>query len=349
MADWTTRAALVNPNRRKLLTALCSSTVAGASGLGHVIAQAATTTSLQCSGAYSDSLFHTQNLKQFAQQVGTLSQGAVQIDVVSNSKLMPMKEVMPALSKGDLAMGEIFMSNFSQQYPLFAIDSLPFIVRNSDDAKRLWNATRPPIEALLKKQGIRLLYAAPWPGQGLFAHNPINRLADLKGLKFRVNNEATVFISDMSGASSVDIAANNLLKAIQNGQVDVMVTSSTTGVDSQAWNAMGTFMDVHAWIPKNLILFSEQHWAKLPEPTKKAIETSAKQAEERGWQLAKDADDAAQKVLAGHGVKILPPSYELRRELNSVGEKFARGWAKNAGVDSSSALIGYYFAKGENQ
>ncbi len=342
MSDWNVSTTPASPSRRKLLAAMGAG--AGVAWSGSALAQTPATT-LKCSGAYTDALFHTQNLQQFASQVGSLTQGATKIEVVSNSKLMPMKDVLPALGKGDLALGEIFMSNFGQQYPLLAIDSLPFIVRGFPEAQRLWEATRQPIQDLLQKQGVHVLYAAAWPGQGLFSRAPINKLDDLKGLKFRVNNDATKYIAEVAGALPVDIAANNLAKAIQAGNVDVMVTSSTTGVDSQAWNAMGYFIDMRAWIPKNLVCISEQVWAKLPAATKTAMETAAKQAETRSWQLAKEADDGAQKILLERGVKISTPSFELRRSLDTLGERFAREWSKTVGMAGATALLTYYFPK----
>ncbi len=345
MADRTTQATQANhPTRRAVLA------MGAGAGLGLALpAQAQASKAgitLQCAGAYTDALFHTQNLKQFASQAVSQSKGSLQIDVVSNAKLMPMTDVLPALTKGDLAMGEIFMSNFGAQYPLLAIDSLPFIVRNTDDAKRLWDATRKPIEEMFAKQGIRVLYTAPWPGQGLFSRTQVNKLDDVRGLKFRANNQATKYIAETAGAIPADTPANTLAKSIKNGEVDVMVTSSTTGVDSESWHAMGHFVDMRAWIPKNLILISEKHWAKLPEEAKTALLDAAKTAEARGWQLAKDADDKAQRLLTQNGTLIVPPSYELRRQLDLMGEKFAREWSGKAGVNGAGALINYYFPKG---
>lgn len=344
MADRNTYATPAHPSRRDALLQLGALAGAGLAASWPHQALAAPV-QLKIAGAYTDALFHTQNLQQFAREASQSSQGALQLEVVSNSKLMPMNEVLPALSKGELAIGEIFMSNFSKQYPLFAIDSLPFIVHSFDDARRLWEHTRAPTEALLKKQGIRVLYAAPWPGQGLFARNAIGKLDDVKGQKFRVNNDATKYIAEVAGATPVDIPANNLAKAIQAGQIDVMVTSSTTGVDSQSWNAMGVFIDMRAWIPKNIICMSEQVFGKLPEAARTALDNAARQAEVRGWQLAKDADNAAQKVLAERGTKISGPTYELRHKLDQLGERFARDWSGKAGVESANALLSYYFAK----
>ena len=49
------------------------------------------------------------------------------------------------------------------------------------------------------------------------------------------------------------------------------------------------------------------------------------------------------RVLVEHGTKISQPSYELRRTLDLMGEKFAREWSGRAGVEGASALITYYF------
>ena len=109
MADHNSNETLASPSRRKALTRMG---LAAGSGmvwsLPHIASAAATP--LKCAGAYTDTLFHTRNLTQFAREANGLSQGGLQIEVVTNAKLMPMNQVMPALSKGDLAIGEIFMA-----------------------------------------------------------------------------------------------------------------------------------------------------------------------------------------------------------------------------------------------
>ena len=300
---------------------------------------------LRCSGSYGEGVFHTQNLQAFARQAGELSKGAVQIEVTPNARLKPMKDVLPALSKGEMAFGEVLMSSYGAQHPLLAIDSLPFIVRSFEDAARMWEASRPAIEAEMAGQGVRVLYAVPWPGQGLYSRTPVNLLQDLKGLKFRVYNDATKRLAELSGAVPVNIAANDLPKAIESGQVDAMLTSSTTGVDSQAWKAMGYFLDLRAWIPKNMVCVSESIWKTLSPDARNAVLEAAKQAETRGWQMARAADDAAKKQLAEQKIKVGLASADFRRTLDLLGERFGREWSQKAGLASTSALLGYYTSR----
>ena len=101
---------------------------------------------LQLSAAYGDGIFHTQNLRNFAARVGADTQHALEIDVVSNSALKPMAQVLPALKRNEIQFGEVLMSSYVDIHPLLAMDSLPFIVRGFDEAARLWQLTRPVLQ-----------------------------------------------------------------------------------------------------------------------------------------------------------------------------------------------------------
>lgn len=113
MTDRKTAATRTSPSRRQLLVTASAGSFCGW-GLP-LLAQTTGITLPRKSTFPDEQLFHTKNLQQFVREVASQSQSALQIEVVSHSKLMPMKDVLPALSKGDLAIGEIFMSNFAEQ------------------------------------------------------------------------------------------------------------------------------------------------------------------------------------------------------------------------------------------
>lgn len=328
--------------RRQALASLWGAALVGSVP---VLAQAqAQASALRFSGAYGDAVFHTQNLRQFARRVAELAGSPVELGV--NSQLKPMAEVLPALETGELAFGEVLMSSYGAKYPLLAIDSLPFIVRGFEDAAHMWEASRKAVGDEMLAHGVRVLYAVPWPGQGLYSRSVVNQLSDLKGLRLRVYNDATKRLAEMSGATTTTIAAQDLSKAIETGQVDAMVTSSTTGVDSQAWKFMRFFVDLRAWIPKNMVCVSEKVWTGFNPTVRQSLLEAAKQAETQGWQLARSADEAAKKQLAEQRVQVLPPTAELRRTLDQLGERFGREWAQKAGITGTQSLLGYYARRG---
>ncbi|MBV8619708.1 MAG: TRAP transporter substrate-binding protein [Curvibacter sp.] len=334
--DVTTKGPPVSDGiqRRQVLLALA------VPALGAVEARAAS--ALKCSGAYGESVFHTQNLRTFVTQAVDLAHGALQIEVTANSQLKPMTAVLPALSSGELAFGEVVMSAYGSQYPLLSLDSLPFIVRGYEDAAVLWDSSRQLIGEEMLHHGIRVLYAVPWPGQGLFCRSPVNQLGDLKGQRLRVYNDTTRRLAELSGAVAATIEAADLPRAIDAGQVDAMLTSSPTGVDSQAWKSMKYFIDLRAWIPKNMVCVSDKVWQGLSADAQQALLGAAKEAETRGWQMSRVADEMAKKQLAEQKMQVLPPSAELRRTLDNLGEHFGREWSHKAGVGGTQALLAFY-------
>ena len=253
-----------------------------------------------------------------------------------------MDQVLPALQRNDIAFGEVLMSSYAHLHPLLGMDALPFMVRGFDDAQRLWQLTRPGIqEFLLARQGVRLLCAVPWPAQGLFCRRPVNSIADLKGLKLRIQSDWTRRLAELWGAQPVVLTAGELPRSLEQGSIDAMLSSSTTGVDSQAWKTMKVFLDIKAWIPKNMLCVSEVAWKSLGEPERRVITEAAGLAEKQGWELARQADELGKKALMDNKVLVSTPTADLRRMLDLMGERFGREWVAKAGRDSMAVLMQY--------
>lgn len=297
---------------------------------------------LQLSAAYSDAIFHTQNLRSFAARVGEQTHQSLEIEVVSGSALGPMAQVLSALRRNEVAFGEVLMSSQAELHPLLGMDSLPFMVRGFDDAAHLWLLTRPGIqEYLLAQQGVRLLYAVPWPAQGLFCRRPVQNLGDLRGMRMRVQSDASKRLAELWGTQPVVISAQDLNAALEQGRIDAMLSSSSTGVDSQVWKTMKVFLDLKAWIPKNMVCVSEIAWKAFSEPERQAIARSAALAEKEGWEQARQADELGKRILADNKMAVIAPSAELRRMLDLMGERFGREWVSRAGSRNMAVLMDY--------
>src|SRR5699024_8806458 len=103
--------------------------------------------------------------------------------------LIKHTQIKRAVQTGQVQLGEIFISILGNENPIYAVDSVPFLATSYEDARALWEASRGEIEKLLADDGIQLLYAVPWPAQGLYVSKPVDDIADLKGLKARAYNK----------------------------------------------------------------------------------------------------------------------------------------------------------------
>ena len=54
---------------------------------------------------------------------------------------------------GQAQIGEILLSGYSNEDPLFGLDSVPFLATSYADAAKLWKASRKAIEERFAKQG----------------------------------------------------------------------------------------------------------------------------------------------------------------------------------------------------
>src|SRR5690606_11318296 len=123
--------------------------------------------------AYPASNFHTENLMQFAADVDQATGGKLKITVHANASLFKAPEIKRAVQTNQAQIGEILLSNYSNENPLYGVDVLPFVATSYDAARELDRASRPALEKLLAAQGMKLLYTVAWPPQGLYSSKPL--------------------------------------------------------------------------------------------------------------------------------------------------------------------------------
>ena len=203
------------------------------------IALAAGTASAQTKwdlpAAYPATNFHTENLTQFANDVDKASAGKLKITVHANGSLFKAPEIKRAVQGGQAQIGEILLVNFQNEWQLFGADGLPFLADSYDEAMKLYKVQKPFLEKKLAEQGMSLLYAVPWPPQGIYVKKPINSGADLKGVKWRAYSPATARIAELVGAQPVTVQAAELSQAMATGVIESYMSSGSTGFDTKTY------------------------------------------------------------------------------------------------------------------
>jgi TRAP-type C4-dicarboxylate transport system substrate-binding protein len=291
--------------------------------------------------AYPPDNFHTENLNAFAKDVTDATGGKLQITVHGNASLFKAPEIKRAVQTGQAQAGEVLMSLHENEDPVYGLDVVPFLATSFDQAKKLWDVQKPAIEKKFASQGLMLLFAVPWPPQGIFAKKDINTVEDLKGVKWRSYNPGTARIAELVGAQPVTVQAADLPQALATGVVNTFMTSGATGYDSKVWESLSHFYDTQAWIPKNITFVNKAAFDALDKPTQEAVLKAARTAEERGWKLAQEKTKWYVDQMASKGMKIQPPSAELKAGLQKIGEQLTQDWLKKAGPDGQAIIDSY--------
>lgn len=291
--------------------------------------------------AYPSDNFHTENLAAFATDLAEASGGTFAVTLHPNASLFPATAIKSAVRIGQAQVGEILISLHENEDPIFGIDVVPFLATSYDKARKLWTASKPVIERKLAAQGLMVLFAVPWPPQGIYANKEINDIADMKGLYWRVYNASTQRIAQITNAYPVTIQAADLKQALATGLINVFMSSGVTGYDVKAWESMGYFYDTQAWLPKNVTIVNRAAFDQLDKSTQETVLKVAAAAEARGWWRSQDKTNWYKEQLAAHGMKVLPPSRALKTGLQQIGERLTAEWLMRAGVDGQAVIEAY--------
>jgi len=292
--------------------------------------------------AYGAGNFHSANATEFAKNVTEKSGGKLTIVTHPGGSLFKGGEIFRAVRTGQAPIGERFMSALGKEDPLLEVDSQPFLATNYGAAMRLYKASKPEIVKGLDSKGLVFLYAVPWPAQGLYSKKAINSVADLKGLKFRAYNSATIRIAELTGMAPTKIEAAEISQAFSTGAVESMITSPTTGKNKKIWeNGVGYFYDIAAWFPKNMVIVNKDAWNKLDGATQKLLKSEAAKAEKKGWALSKKGNKNDKKALANAGMKVGKVNSALKKHFEGVGATMSKEWADRAGSRGQAVLAAY--------
>ena len=292
--------------------------------------------------AYGAGNFHSANATEFAKNVSEKSDGKLTIVTHPGGSLFKGGEIFRAVRTGQAPIGERFMSALGKEDPLLEIDSQPFLASTYSDAMKLYKASKGEIAKSLESKGLIFLYAVPWPAQGLYSKKEINSVADLKGLKFRAYNSATVRIAELTGMAPTKIEAAEISQAFSTGAVESMITSPTTGKNKKIWeNGVKYFYDIAAWFPKNMVIANKDAWDKLDKSTQDLIRKEAALAERKGWQLSKMGNKNDKKALADAGMIVGKVNATLKKHFEEVGATMSKEWAEKAGSRGQKVLSAY--------
>jgi TRAP-type C4-dicarboxylate transport system substrate-binding protein len=290
---------------------------------------------------YPDGNFHTRNIREWLAELDASSSGRLNVQLHSNGSLLGMPAIKRGVQQGQVQMGEILLTAYSNEEPMFDADAIPFLVDDFAAAKRLAELQKPYIEARLERQGLMLLYSVPWPAAGFYTNAPMDSMDVLKGSRFRTYSPMTNRFAALVSATPTLVQVAELAQAFATGVVQVQVTSAQTGVDTSAWDYCRVFTPTGFTMTKNAVFVSRRAFQALSREDQALVRATAARAEERGYRMAEESDKAAVARLAEKGMaigRIAPPVME---ELKKISATMAAEWVEKTGEDGRKLLAAF--------
>lgn len=287
---------------------------------------------------YSDQNFHTQNIRMFADDIKKASNGRLEIDVRSGGSMFKMPEIKRAVQTGQIQLGEILLSAYANEDPMFEVDTIPFLIQGYDQARTLHKISKPYIDDRLRKSRLVPLFYVAWPGQGIMSKGDFKRLEDMKGSKFRASSPTTAKLATMAGAVPAIIQSQEIAQAFSNGAVDSTMTSIATVVELQAWDFSKNFYDVRAMHSRDVVFANQKAFDSLPDDLKQIVLDAAARAEVRGWEMSAQVSQVAAEKSKASGMNVQNVDPAFNAQLQKIGQQMAEEWLQKAGPQGQELL-----------
>jgi tripartite ATP-independent transporter DctP family solute receptor len=230
------------------------------------------------------------------------------------------------------------MSTFAKAAPF--IDA-PFLFRDLDHWNKVLDADvlKPVADEVAQKADVLLIGYAGGGTRNIFANKPVRNLAEMKGLKVRVQG-APIWSKTFAaiGMSPTVIAYNEVYNAIQNGVI-AAGENEAAGVEAMKFYEVGPNVNLtqHA-ITIRPLCFSGKTFAKLPKDLQAAILKAGKEAGAYGRQIESSEDSAKLDSLEKAG-KLKKVLFTERAQMQKLADPVMAEYAKEIGADAIHAKI----------
>ena len=291
--------------------------------------------------AYSAKNFITGSYITFAETITKNSGGELDIVVHPGGSLYKGGDILRAVRSGQVPIGARYIGAHASEDALFGVDTVPFLATNADQAWKLYQASKPELEAALESRDMKLLFTAVWPPQGLFVKKSIDNVADMKGVKFRAYDAGTTRLANLMGAVPTKTEATEIGQAFSTGVAESMIASGAIGVFRKMWDYVDYFYEVNAWLPKSVVVVNLNAWNALGDNARQVVMEAARETEKSVWAAMESTNENYKKIMADNGIKVLEPSAQLKADFERIGLVMSSEWADAAGERGKKVIRAY--------
>jgi TRAP-type C4-dicarboxylate transport system substrate-binding protein len=265
---------------------------------------------------------NTLMFEKFAKLVTEKTGGRLQIKVYAASALgYKGTETLRVIKKGFIDMGDATYAILAGDFPVAAINNLPFFATDYDAARKVNEATIDMIkEELDKKFNAVVAYTFTWPTQHLFANFKAERIKDWTGKKVRGYSAETAELIKVAGGTPVTMPLPEVYTSLSRKVIDGFITGSIN-IKPYKFYEVTKYTNVGSFcvVGPSHVVVNKGIFNALPDDIKTIVKEVGKQMEAEHWEMVekKDAEWLAElKTLGMKEVIILPDEIAKLRELS---------------------------------
>ena len=274
--------------------------------------------------------------QEFINKLAEVSGGKLKAVHHHSGALGGEREVAQQIQLGTVDFGPITTAPLSTLVPEMSVFQLPYIFRDYDHVFKALDGgdtLQKYYDAVLDRRGLKLVGFIAAGYRGIYGHNPINGLADVKGKKVRVQEDKILVATFKAlGMISTPIAFPEVATSLQTKVIDFAEGGVNTFYHNKFYDVVKNVADVRHTHQCVALVMSKSSYQKLDAAGQKAVRDAWEHARQFNRKFILDEDQSIQEQVRAKGVAITKPdATPFRQATLSVYEEF---YATPAGKDA---------------
>jgi tripartite ATP-independent transporter DctP family solute receptor len=267
-------------------------------------------TVLRSSDTHPDGYPTVEAVKYFGELIKERTDGRYSVEVYHSAQLGQEADTIEQVRSGVIDLNRVSMAPWNSLVPLTMIPSLPYLFTSPDHARKVMaSEIGDEIAKGFEQHGVVVI--AYYDGGSRSFYNskkPVNTIADLAGLKFRVI-QSDVFVDMVGalGATATPMPYGEVYSSIETGVIDGAENNFPSYESAKHFEVAKNYsLDEHTIVPEVFVM-SKMAWDKLSDEDKAIFRQAGKESMEKQWELWDARVAESRKIVEDAGSQITTP------------------------------------------
>lgn len=277
-------------------------------------------------------------VKYMGDELSKATGGKDTIKIFGDSSLGSEKDTVEQVKIGALDMVRVNTSAFHGIVPESMIPAFPFLFRDIEHfRKTMYGPQGDKILAAFDKAGFVGLAFYESGARSMYAKKPIKSVADMKGLKVRVQpSDLWVSLIGAMGASPAPMPFAEVYTGLKTGLIDAAENNLPSYDETKHFEAAPIFSETMHAMPPEVLVFSKKIFDTLTKEEQAALRKAAKDSVPYYVKLWEAKEKEAKAAVIKGGAKIIPASEIDRKSFVEVEKPV---WDKFASTPALKAMV----------
>ena len=266
-------------------------------------------------------------VKKIGEIISQKTGGKYNIKVFGNSALGSEKDTVEQVKIGALDMVRVNTAAFHGIVPESMVPSFPFIFRDINHFRNAMSgAAGAQILAAFEREGFIGLALWESGARSVYAKKPIRNLADMKGVKLRVQqSDLWVSLAQAMGANPTPIPMAEVYTALKTGLVDAAENNYPSYETAKHFEAAPVYSETQHVMAPEVLVFSKKVWDTLTPQEQQIVRDAVKEASPYYIDLWTKKELASKEATIKAGAKYITDvnKAEFVTVMKPVWDKFS--------------------------